>query len=63
MATILPFLREQNVFDRKDIAAMSIALKVGHDSTARAVLAARIIDLARSGHPSEVCNVELRPSG
>jgi hypothetical protein len=65
MATILPFLRDQNVFDPKDIVAMSIALddiseklKVGHDSTARAVLAARIIDLARLGErdPIRLCN-------
>jgi hypothetical protein len=26
MATILPFLRDQNVFDPKDISAMSAAL-------------------------------------
>jgi hypothetical protein len=56
MATIIPFLPDQNVFDLKDIAAMSAALddvttrlNLRDDSRAIAVMAARIVDLARSG--------------
>jgi hypothetical protein len=56
MATILPFVREQNVFDPSDITAMSAALdditsrlKLRDDSWARAIMAARIVDLARAG--------------
>jgi hypothetical protein len=56
MATIIPFRQDQNVFDPKDIAAMSAALddltkmlKPPHDSRARAIMAARIVELARSG--------------
>jgi hypothetical protein len=57
MATILPFLRTgENVFDPKDIAAMSTALeavcetlKLNGDSSARQTVAVRIIDLAKAG--------------
>lgn len=71
MTTILPFLRDQNVFDPKDIVAMSMALddisdklKVRDDSAARAILAARIIDLARSGErdPSRLCKRVIHES-
>ena len=55
MATILPFVRD-GVFDQKDIAAMSTALddvckmlSLRDDSSAREVIAIRIIDLARAG--------------
>jgi hypothetical protein len=56
MAAILPFLGDQNVFDPGDITAMSAALdditgrlKLRDDSRARAIMAARIVDLARAG--------------
>ena len=56
MAIILPFRQDQNVFDPKDIATMSAALddvtarlNLRDDSSARAIMAARIVDLARSG--------------
>ena len=60
MATIIPFFRAgENVFDPKDIAAMSIALddvcetlKLPDDSPAREVMAVRIIDLAKTGERS-----------
>ena len=60
MATILPFLRERaNVFDPKDITAMSMALddvcetlNLGNDGAAREVIATRIIDLANTGERS-----------
>ena len=55
MATILPFVRD-GVFDQKDIAAMSTALdevckmlNLRDDSSAKEVIAIRIIDLARAG--------------
>ena len=55
MATILPFVRD-GVFDQKDIAAMSTALddvckmlNLRDDSSAREVIAIRIVDLARAG--------------
>jgi hypothetical protein len=56
MATIIQFLRaEENAFDPKDIAAMSMALddicnvlNVHDNSSAKEVTAARIIDLART---------------
>jgi hypothetical protein len=58
MATIVPFLRD-SVFDPKDITAMSMALDdvcksldLLDDSSAREVMAARIIDLARAGERS-----------
>lgn len=56
MGTILPFRQDRNVFEPKDIRAMSAALddlskmlKLRDDGSARAVMAARIVDLARSG--------------
>jgi hypothetical protein len=60
MATILPFLRAgENAFDPKDITAMSMALddvckilKLQDDSSAREVIAARIVDLAKTGERS-----------
>ena len=58
MATILPFVRD-GVFDDKDITAMSAALddvckilNLRDDSSAREVIAIRIIDLARAGERS-----------
>jgi hypothetical protein len=55
MATILPFVKD-GVFDQKDIAAMSTALdevckmlNLRDDSSAKEVIAIRIIDLARAG--------------
>jgi hypothetical protein len=64
MGTIIPFLRDgaalrDSVFDPQDIKAMSMALddvcevlKLRHDSSAKEVIAARIIDLARRGERS-----------
>ena len=57
MASILPFLRtDKNVFDPKDVAAMSMALEdvckvlnLNGDSSARETVAVRIIDLANAG--------------
>jgi hypothetical protein len=58
MATILPFVKD-GAFDQKDIAAMSAALddvckilNLRDDSSAREVIAIRIIDLARAGERS-----------
>jgi hypothetical protein len=58
MATILPFLKD-GVFDPKDITAMSMALddickalNLRDDSTARQVMAVRIVDLAKAGERS-----------
>jgi hypothetical protein len=55
MTTILPFVKD-GVFDQKDITAMSIALddvckilNLRDDSSAREVIAIRIVDLARTG--------------
>jgi hypothetical protein len=55
MATILPFVKD-GVFDQKDITAMSVALddvckilNLRDDSSAREVIASRIVDLARAG--------------
>jgi hypothetical protein len=61
METIIPFLRDgENVFEPKDITAMSMALddvcrtlNLQDDSSAREVMAVRIIELAKAG--------ELRP--
>jgi len=61
MKTIIPFLREgENVFGPPDITAMSMALddvcrtlNLQDDSSAREVMAVRIIELAKAG--------ELRP--
>lgn len=60
MATILPFLQgRENVFDPKDVTAMSMALddvckalNLRDDSAAREVIAVRIIDLAKGGERS-----------
>lgn len=60
MATIIPFLRSQdNAFDPKDIAAMSMALddvckslNLIDNGTAREVMAVRIIELAKGGERS-----------
>ena len=55
MATILPFLRDRNVFDPKDVKAMSMALddvckNLGlQDGPQRDAMAERIVDLAREG--------------
>jgi hypothetical protein len=58
MATILPFVKD-GVFDQKDITAMSMALDdvckiltLRDDSSAKEVIAIRIIDLARAGERS-----------
>jgi hypothetical protein len=58
MATILPFVKD-GVFDDKDITAMSMALddvckalNLKDDSSAREVIATRVIDLARRGERS-----------
>ena len=52
MATILPFVKD-GVFDQKDITAMSVALddvckilNLRDDSSAKEVIASRIVDLA-----------------
>lgn len=60
MGAIIPFLRTgENVFDPKDITAMSMALddickalRLGDDSAAKEIMAGRIIDLARAGERS-----------
>jgi hypothetical protein len=64
MATIIPFPKESvwlrnGVFDQNDIVAMSMALddackimKLSEGSPARALLAGRIVDLARRGERS-----------
>jgi hypothetical protein len=58
MATILPFVKD-GAFDQKDITAMSTALddvckilNLRDDSSAREVIAIRIVDLARAGERS-----------
>lgn len=58
MATILPFVKD-GVFDPKDITDMSTALddvckilNLRDDSSAREVIAIRIVDLARAGERS-----------
>jgi hypothetical protein len=64
MAIILPFVKD-GVFDDKDITAMSAALddvckilNLRDDSSAREVIAIRIIDLARAGErsPTRLCD-------
>jgi hypothetical protein len=60
VATILSFVRPgENVFEPKDVAAMSMALddvckilNLNNDSSARETVAVRIIDLARAGERS-----------
>ena len=57
MTTILPFVRTgENVFDPKDVAAMSMALddvckilELNNDSSAIETVAVRIINLAMAG--------------
>jgi hypothetical protein len=56
MATIIPFLERESVFDQSDIDAMSIALddvckelKLDGDAKAKEIVAMRIIELARRG--------------
>lgn len=55
MATILPFIKDDGVFDPKDIQAMSMALDDVckslnlREGPAREVVAERIVDLARRG--------------
>jgi hypothetical protein len=60
MATIIPFLKNENAFDPTDIQAMSMALddvcealNVSESATsARETIATRIIELARRGERS-----------
>ncbi len=71
MGTIIPFLRD-SVFAPDDITAMSMALdevcrvlKLQADGTAKEVMAARIIDLARRGErsrPGSVTGCSMRPA-
>lgn len=55
MATIIPFLKDGNVFDPKDVKAMSMALDDVcrslrlREGPAREIVAERIVDLARRG--------------
>jgi hypothetical protein len=59
MATIIPFVKTQSVFEPHDIASMSMALDdvckelgINGDATSREVIATRIIELARRGERS-----------
>lgn len=60
MGTIVPFLRTgECIFDPKDVVAMSMALedickalKLDGDSSAKEIMAGRIIELARRGERS-----------
>jgi|tagenome__1003787_1003787.scaffolds.fasta_scaffold16647539_1 hypothetical protein len=60
MTAIISFLKDDSVFDPKDIQSMSMALEdicgalgIASDATAaREVIATRVIDLARSGDRS-----------
>jgi PAS domain S-box-containing protein len=73
MAAILPFLRDrENAFDPKDIMAMSMALddvckalNLQDDTSAREVMAVRIIDLANTGErsPTRLRDKVLREAG
>ena len=73
MATILPFLREQSVFDPETVAVMSTAfdeacsaLKLaGTAGREREAVAVRIIELARRGErdPERICAGVLRDAG
>jgi hypothetical protein len=77
MGTIVPFLPEgaslrDSVFEPHDIKAMSMALddvcaalKLRDDSSAKEVIAARIIDLARRGErsPTRLRDRVLREAG
>jgi hypothetical protein len=56
MAAIIPFLRGYNAFEPDDISAMSMALEdvckelnINGDTSAREVIAIRIIELAQPG--------------
>jgi hypothetical protein len=56
MATIIPFLERESVFDQSDINAMSIALddvckelKLDGNAKAKEIVAMRVIELARRG--------------
>jgi hypothetical protein len=73
MATILPFLREQSVFEPEVVNAMSAALdqvclslKLAHDAAReREAVATRIIELARRGErdPVRLYQRVLREAG
>jgi hypothetical protein len=73
MAAILPFLKDQSVFEPEATRAMSIAfddacrvLKLSDDATReREVIAVRIIELARRGErdPARLCERVLREAG
>jgi len=73
MATIIPFLREQSVFDPEMIQSMSTALDdaclrlklADHDTRNREIIATRIIELARRGErdPVRLCQHVLREAG
>ena len=59
MATIIPFLKDDSAFAPDDITAMSMALddvckelKINGGTSAREVIAVRIIELARRGERS-----------
>jgi len=59
MGAIVPFLKEQSVFDPTDIQAMSMALDdvcdalaLNGDIKAKEIVAVRIIELARRGERS-----------
>jgi hypothetical protein len=73
MGTILPFLKEQNVFDPEATSAMSIAfdeictalkLSAG-DARGRETVASRIVELARRGErdPVRLRDRVLRDAG
>ena len=64
MATIVPFLDDQSVFEPEATRAMSAAfdevcriLKLDNDARAREAVAGRIIELARRGErdPKRLC--------
>jgi hypothetical protein len=73
MGTILPFLKEQNVFDPEATSAMSAAfdqvcaaLKLpASDVRGRETIAARIVELARRGErdPASLRDRVLRDAG
>ena len=72
MATIIPFLKNDSAFDQMDITAMSMALddicetlNIRADESAREVIAARIIELARRGErsPAQLRNRVLKEAG
>lgn len=73
MATILPFLREQSVFDPETIQTMSAALDkacrglklTDENVREREVVAVRIIELARRGErdAARLCARVLKEAG